>query len=209
MKIALHLGLGDAIACAPIVAKYAQQEKVIISSYAHNMVSVKSFFAGLNVEVVDEKEFSIEKADIKLGYYRDNNKDKYSNFIEWLYAQAEMDLSERELYCPIRKMNFKYTRLYETPPNYIFVHHDVNRKFIVNENVFLNNSAIVPMYDDESIINNASILYFAKEIHCIDSAFLHLAEALPTTGQLFYHKYARPHSEDYTKTFIKNWKTIE
>jgi hypothetical protein len=30
---------------------------------------------------------------------------------------------------------------------------------------------------------------------------------LPTSGKLFYHKYARDYSETYN--FIKDWKVIE
>lgn len=31
----------------------------------------------------------------------------------------------------------------------------------------------------------------AEEIHCVDSAFLHLVESVPTRGKLFFHGYAR------------------
>ena len=51
----------------------------------------------------------------------------------------------------------------------------------------------------------------AAEVHCIDSAVMHLAESLPARGKLFYHKYARPAGQ-YSAEVVtrrKEWTVIE
>lgn len=233
MKVAWNLGLGDAIACAAIVAKFSlahKDKKILVPSWKHNEVSVKSFFVNYpNIEIVilnagEDGYWEIE-ADLRLGHY-DHNFPKLDSedFVQWFYRQAGMDISEKDKHCPIKeaakkqKQNplFKYTGKYtglEMPMfpkgelwEYQFIHYDTERPFIDLKKTHPRLNAIMPN-KESSILSYSELLTNSKEIHCIDSSFLHLVECLPTTGKLFYHKYARPDSPDY-KYLKKDWTVI-
>lgn len=213
MRVACNLGLGDAISCAAIVAKFAldnQNKKIQVPCWERNLVSVKSFFVNYpNIEIVVLKEgedgFWQIGADLRLGHY-DHNYPQLPNedFVQWFYRQANFDINEKDKYCPIPKASKEFD---STKHTHIFVHDDLERNFKidmmrVNGNSFGATSPVFIKW--QSILINANWLVNAKEIHCIDSCFLHLAECLPTTGKLFYHKYARPDSPDY-KYLKKEW----
>lgn len=212
--VAWHLGLGDAIACAAIVAKLAKTEdRVVIPCWSHNKVSVKSLFVDYPNVVVrsdsDRGTFEGECKTMALGHY---NKDmpqlQGKDFVEWFYRQAGMDISEKEKYCPVKKAaekegQFNTVHIYGDK----ILHEDKERGFIINlpgmgrmRNVYEITKT------DKSILRYSEILSNYKEVHCIDSSFLHLAEALNVSGKKFYHKYARPESTDYN--YLKNWNVL-
>ncbi len=227
MKILWHLGLGDAIACAAIVAKYASENKVVeIPCWKHNEFSVKSFFVNHpNVKIQPIKEFDekigsefflewAKDANLKLGFYdhvrlvNQNPQLDSEDFIQWFYRQAGMPISEKDKFCPI----FEASKSAEKTPlgflnNYQFVHFDSERPYLKDLSKVNPSLDIVMPNKERSILSYVDILINAKEIHCIDSSFMHLVECLPTTGKLFYHKYARPNSVDY-KYLKKDWVVI-
>jgi hypothetical protein len=94
----------------------------------------------------------------------------------------------------------------------ILVHEDCERDFeIDHKRLSLQaTSRIVPgaapfLTDWRNVIRDA------KEIHVIDSAPMHLIELLPTTGKLFYHKYARAQSsrQHMDAVLRKEWTVLE
>lgn len=212
MKIVWHLGLGDAIACAAIVAKLATENNIVeIPCWKHNEISVKSFFVNHpNVKVIpfeDESSYlkwmgSFELTDLCLGYYSRFPQLQHEDFVQWFYRQARMNIEKKGMYCPIEKAA-NQGRMYISTKNIIY-HDDSERGFVIKNKK--HNS--VSLYRGEfSILTYHNLLLNAKEIHCIDSSFLHLVECLPTTGKLFYHKYARPNSPDY-KYLKKEWQIL-
>lgn len=220
--VAWHLGLGDAIACAAIVAKLAQSgEEVTIPCYVRNEVSVKSFFANypnVKIDLVHDntnKYYSFDKSvtSILLGHYNlDIPQLPDEDFVQWFYRQAGMDISEKEEYCPIKEAvahtsqcaRFDFDNL-----NIFFCHEDRERDFKINKDLIkterLFEVSAVPK--EGSILTYANSLIKAPQVHCIDSSFLHLAEALNVKGKKFYHKYARPNSTDFK--YLKGWEVIE
>jgi hypothetical protein len=207
MRIAIHLGLGDTIVCAPIIAKLAESHKeIIVPCWRHNLASVESFFVDLpNVIVkVITNHSELFDYEYRLGCYGDSQKKEGESFVDWFYRQAGMSQEERLKYCPLLKAS-RHAYQYEVfEEEYIFIHDDKKRGY----NISLNDKGCVkPTQISKSILGYAHLIKTAKEIHCIDSSFLHLSEALPTSGKLFYHKYARDYSETYN--FIKDWKVIE
>lgn len=220
MKVLWHLGLGDAIACAPIIAKLAgENDKVEIACWKHNHVSVKSFFINHSNVVVHPFETSNEMrvwaigVDLMLGCYNligncDQRHDE--DFVQWFYRIANLHILEKDKYCPILEASkTMFPKMNNTSPNAClsFIHDDPKRGFnIIGRNGM--RPYHDPIEDDKSILSYAGALISAAEIHCIDSSFLHLVEALPVRGKLFYHKYARPDSTDF-KSLKKPWKIIK
>lgn len=209
--IAWNLGLGDAIACAAIVAKLAETEDtVFVPAWAHNKASVKSFFVNHpNVVVRSESDRGTVKGKgetILLGHYNpDMPQLPDEDFVQWFYRQAGMDISEKEKYCPIKKAVEKMDVKLRDYPS-IFIHDDHSRGFKIT-----GVNGMRPYYDPKeqrySILEHASMLMNVKEVHCIDSSFLHLAEALNVPGKKVYHKYARPESTDFK--YLNGWEVYE
>lgn len=222
------MGLGDAIICAPIIAKHAAEnpnETIWVPAWVHNHESVKSFFVNYpNVSLIlfhNEQDYIrefVSQADIKLGFYNPELPQlRGENFIMWFYRQAQMTQADRWKWCPIQDAA---ELIVQIPSffngNHIFMHHDAKRRFIIDYayggiiNSFKKNVGIfhVEDYAAPSILGYVKMINQANEIHCIDSSFIHLAEALETTGKLFYHQYARPNSTDNYQ-FRKPWKTIK
>lgn len=221
--VAWHLGLGDAIACAAIVAKIAQSgEEVTIPCYVRNEVSVKSFFANypnVKIDLVHDntnKYYSFDKSvtSILLGHYNlDIPQLPDEDFVQWFYRQAGMDISEKEKYCPIKEASKSFPYERTNKEDLIFIHSDIIRGFEISLPEYLRGDNTGYRYTKPICINSESILRYSghltqsSEIHCIDSSFLHLAEALNVKGKKFYHKYARPNSTDFK--YLKGWEVIE
>lgn len=214
--IAWHLGLGDAIACSAIVNKLSNDYLVTIPCWEHNKISVESFFTGnhkVHIMVVENDRLLQEDSVtgnyynrvLRLGHY---NKDlpqlPGEDFVQWFYRQAGMTMEDKERYCPIKEAINSDHQVDMPKKGISFIHQDNERGFIINKP---NIEYVMPENIGGSILKYCSALQEAKEIHCIDSSFLHLVECLPVKGKKFYHKYARPESTDYK--YLKNWEVIE
>lgn len=205
MNIQTHCGLGDHIIMAPYIAEQSLTEKVVIPCYDHNIESVKSFYINHpNVSLVNEN--SAINWDIKLGHYSGEKQPKDVSFIDWFYDQLEIIRENILPFCPLLSASKRIGQHIVPVEDFIFVHDDPERGFnITNINTKLR---IIRPFKEGSILRYASLIEKAKEIHVIDSSFFHLCEALPTTGKLYYHQYARENSTNNYR-FIKEWEVIK
>lgn len=218
MKVEWNLGLGDAIICAPIIARLAtEHNEVYIPSWHSNIQSVESLFVNYpNVKVRPfcgnpdaYRENWMGNGDLKLGHENKNMPQlPDESFVQWFFRQAGMTEEERWKWCPIQKAAEsveQYEGAYEPFSQMIFVHEDQARGFVTKGTM---NKGVWPALNSgRSILAHVKALAECKQIHCIDSSFLHLAEAVETTGKLFYHQYARPNSTDNYK-FRKQWTIL-
>lgn len=205
LKVNINMGLGDMIIMAPYIAYLAQNNSVTIPSYEVNKESVKSFFIDYpNVNVVSYDP-SIAW-DINIGHTGDLTKKDDLNFIDWFYDQIGGTREEFLSYAPLEKASKRIGQYIVPSKDFIFIHDDPERRFYIKDPE--TKLEIIRPFKAGSILRYASLLYKAKEIHVIDSSFFHLCEALPTTGKLFYHINARPHSTTNYR-FIKDWEVIK
>lgn len=228
MKTIVHnLGLGDHIICAPIVARMASEtsDKVVLPCWVHNKQSVESFFVNYpNVFVVPiEKESQLKDFEpgLRLGHYSDIPRNDGEDFISWFYRQADFPLEERDKWCPLHSAaqvmsdSFvaigepdQFGRRFQDNSPFIFKHDDSTRGYVFRES----NPKSLPVYkphDKGSIFVWYHLIKTATEIHCIDSSFLHLADALPTTGRLYFHRYARSGDHNKNLALRKKWEILE
>lgn len=208
MNIQMHIGLGDHIIMAPFIALASEEEEnVIIPCYNHNIESVRSFYVNHpNVSIV-EPEYNIQWS-IKLGHYSDEKQPEDINFIDWFYRQLGTTREEYLPHCPLLEASKRIGQHIVPEEDFIFIHEDIEREFIIDRKRIASELRVIIPFKEGSILRYASLLYKAKEIHCIDSSFFHLCEALPTTGKLFYHINARPNSTTNYR-FIKEWEVIQ
>lgn len=215
MKVIMHLGLGDAIVTTPIIAWLAQTKgEIEIPCWIHNLTSVQSFFVNYpQVTIIpfgNETEMLIWGAHtgLRLGHYGESKQRPDEDFAQWFYRQAGLDIGLKHIYDPIPLAAKESVQFTTANGDYNFIHDDAKREFEINSKHINREYFIIRPMTAETIFSYSDIICKAKEIHCIDSSFLHLAESLPTTGKLFYHKYARQGSEDY-KYLTKKWEVIE
>lgn len=202
MKYVLwHLGLGDAIICAGLIAALIKQhEKLILPVKPENMVSVKAIFKNFpNVEffeLTNDEMASLfflratEEQSIRLGWYGDEDPREGESFDAWFYRQAGVDFNARWDLNPLRD----YIGDNDTvgPKTYAFIHDSFERGFNIPRNKIYTPFEVVPKIHPSGILHYAKAIRNAAEIHVIDSAFLHLVESLPTMGKLYLHRYPRP-----------------
>jgi hypothetical protein len=219
MKVLYHLGLGDAIATAAIIAKLAKENDIVeIPCWEHNDVSVTSLFVDFPNVIV--KLFSSETdllawgqdADLKLGHYGESPKLPQEDFVQWFYRQANFNLLHKNQHCPINnRISLSH---YEEIPDYllraeiVLYHDDNNRGFIIPRKSHGQSLVVSVSKTEGTVLVWTDLLQQAAEIHCIDSALIHLVECTHTKAKLHYHKYARPNSPDY-KYLQKKWEVIE
>jgi len=214
--IALHLGLGDLIITSGLVNFLSKTEKVMIPCWERNYGNVKSFFAdNKNVEIRvisgdNEVEHYASQVDsIRVGQFVHNRtEDKgHLHFSELFYSDAGVDYKERYDSCPLLEQSKKLTQFEST--NDVFVSNYGSIGLCKLDEKYLSGKKIEYPKLSVPILVYADFLYKAKEIHVIESAFRELVEQLPTTGELFYHKYARPGSGSLPLNIRKKWTVLE
>ena len=67
--------------------------------------------------------------------------------------------------------------------------------------------AVMEPWVTPRITDWTGVMACAEEIHCIDSAPMHLVESVPTCGKLFFHRYARKATTH--ATLRKNWEVLD
>jgi hypothetical protein len=218
-----NLGLGDAIICnglvrtlaAPMVP-YARRE-IVLPCWERNLPTVRHMFSDLpNVHVVTvehdgqgvlEPGFGRELLSIGINYHGPINHDQWDKCF-YDRAGVPFDAKWSKFFVPSNPQSL-------VPPvtPYALIHDDPERGFDIDfdrcgelPHYALGTSLCSPLLTDwRDYIRNAA------EIHCIDSSVMHLAELLPTTGKLYYHKYARAkgNRQHTDAVFRKPWVVLE
>jgi hypothetical protein len=219
-----NLGLGDHIICNALVRHY-EHEYGLINLFAkhHNVASVKAMFYGLDVNVIGVRDDAEVEEIIK----RNSGHKVYrigctgegwktigpETFDEVFYRQAGIPFERRW-------SGFKYEitptapheRMYcDGSEKFIFIHDDFGRGFNIRPEYYKRDKKILTPKKGmtENVLMWDRFLHSAEEIHCINSSFLLLADSIPTTGKLFYHKYARNEGEFCNPKLKKDWQVIE
>lgn len=210
----LHQGMGDQIICCGLVRAYAKiQDAITLICKIADYESVVAMYSDVkNIKVLpvrDEGEArsfaaACEGEVLKLGLFGNDPFD-INNWDREFYRQAGVDFEAR--WNDFQPMTFFRLRpAYESP--FQFLHDDASRGFELDQRRF-------PQYDrqfkpskefSKNILDYLPTIHGASQIHVIDSCFLCLADTVPTTGRLVFHKYARPGGRQ--PTLKKNWEIL-
>jgi hypothetical protein len=221
-----HLGLGDAIIRNGLVRWLAREnpDKTLMLPcwMGVNEASVRHMFSDLkNVQVNAPPLYGLEELLI-IGMGGSAHKD--GNLIynpRW----GEVQPFDRAFYEFAGVPFDAKWNLFHVPEDgrgtgcggvpVILFHEDPERGFLIDRSRLTEGvrCPVIPVHIDRRpprITDWKRMIREAAEIHCIDSAVMHLAELLPTTGKLFYHKYARPAAERHSDAvFRKPWTVLE
>lgn len=201
-----HLGLGDALLCNGLVRVLNKTfENIVLPAWAHNIETVRFMFRdlpGITVVPVDfdgMNDFGKGERIMKLGHYAEAIEGYApfdpAKFDQEFYRQSGVDFECR---WSMFKADWAERKDVLGIHPMAFLHEDEERGFKINKQciydkfkgqVYLPNKSGAKTFWD-----NVWCLQLAKEVHCINSSFLILADSLPEVpGQkLFLHHYARP-----------------
>ena len=206
LYIYTHLGLGDIIICNGLIRHVSKLNPLrqIFLICPQKFITSVSFMvkdiSNLKLLIMDDGEAHELLDDmpdndkIYVGHHNlsstpSNSFDEsfYNQLgipfkMRWTNFKVERDI-ERE--CSLRE------QLRLTPNEYIFIHDDPSRNFIINPE-FIESKTLPRISPSTQYTNNIfdyiSILEGAKEIHCIDSCFRLLADSvLPNRDHLYFH----------------------
>lgn len=188
-----NLGLGDALICNGLVRWLARTREMVVPSYEHNFPTVSHMFSDLpNVHVhivVGDSPQPLEGNDmLSIGI----NAKGFGEDPQWdrqFYTLAGVPFDAKWDYFHVPETGDEL-QAYDRP--FQLIHDDDARDFVIPRariSPTLRRLRIAPQRP--CLTDWRNVIRDADEIHCIDSSVLHMAELMPTTGQLFYHKYAR------------------
>lgn len=207
-----NLGLGDAIIQNGLVRTLAKERDVIIPCYKHNLPTVAHMFSDLSnvlVRPVNEEGPKIPLCDVlSIGI----NNPAWGTNLQWdqafyEFAGVPFDAKWNAFFVPHSDT--------EIPPAmrsaFLLMHDDTLRGFDIDVTRLPRGLPIAKVTGAALLTDWRRWLLMAEEVHCIDSSFMHLAELMPTTGKLFYHKYARAKgSRQHTDAVLrKTWTVYE
>lgn len=208
--LAQHLGAGDLLICQGLTRQLAKQHDILnIPVWKHNLALARHLYEdcdNIKFMCVDSQAQMLDvvakNGAIKLGMYAGEPWDP----LHWdreFYRQAGVDFSERW-------SGFMIPNLPEIAGigSFAFLHQDVARGYVACHYEAPENCVTVTPSGYDSILDYIPYIRAAKEVHCIDSAFLCLVDSLPQrNGQkLYFHKYARP--QGIAPTLRREWKVL-
>lgn len=211
-----HLGLGDHLICNGLVRFIAERERVKLFCKTQNEFNLKLMYSdNSNIEIIGVyNDFEAEKIAnnhpkyIRLGVGLNHNypgeMEKYWDKVFYYQIGIDFDHSWK---------SFKYNKStsQNSIPNepyvllcnqgsdgidrldYSVIDHRLQKKYSNNGNFF----------------DNIELIQNAKEIHCINSSYIHLIDRIETSRdtKLVYHKnFMYKNHSDFT--LKKNWVII-
>lgn len=220
------MGLGDHIICNAIVRHLAKEDTVIVPVKKHYEASVKFMFSDEhNIRVMPfsrDKEAdkycrNMTKRGVKviwngnIGPARATWEKSNSNWDCRFYEQVNLDFNLRWEGFKLPDNNFDWKKLFHLrfpniePSDYIFLHNISSTGIKKIDEALLKHDIIFA--PDIKFTNNffdyVGLLENAKEVHCIDSSFLCLADSLDLKCDLHYHAYAK--DIHHGPTLKNNW----
>lgn len=203
-----HLGLGDALICNGLVRTLAPRYwHVYLPAKPHNVAAIRAMFSDLPHVVVlpiaDDTDCdrltasfvrNIDVHVVGLGNYAarpacSGGTWDVAHWDDAFYVQAGLSPE-------LRWSAFAIGGLRTIWPDYrdsghIFLHDDPERGYIAR--LYHYDGCTIRPRPDRPFWDWRAPLEYAREIHCIDSCFLHLADLVPCAASRYvWHKYARP-----------------
>jgi hypothetical protein len=223
-----HLGLGDIIVCNAIVREKAMKyDHVLVPCYMHNEDSVRAMFRDVgnlaayfvfedgsgdmfHPEKILRGEVAMEAIDVVcLNASNPEWHTQPDSFDKKFYRLAGIPFEQRwsGFHAPCENQ----LPIPEEP--FVLVHDDAPRGYAAtrfNADKYPKDWIIIPVHKvSKSITDWIQRIEYAEEIHCINSAFLHLVESLYPTGKLVYHRYARDDGLMHQPDMRHPWNIID
>lgn len=202
-----HLGLGDAIICNGLVnnlSNYFLKINLIANKQFHEQLDyLYEENSSVNIiseypEVVNNLDKFVENLAINTGLkvLRVSQLKSGKPFYREFYKSVNLPYrySYNKFYLPedTKRQHILKNHLIETyqanPLQYALVHKDSS---IDSYNLEITNKSQILVEKESDQFNNIflykDVIKDAKEIHCVNSSFVHLVDRVDTGAKLFYH----------------------
>ena len=196
-----NLGLGDIILCNGLVRNVCKKyEQVGIFTKPMYYKSVSFMFRDIkNLEILSfddaEAERFLAKIPKECKYFVGTQLTNRYTFDESFYRLIGLNFLKRwSDFHFIRDLENEKTLFENLAPKepYAFIHDDIKRGFLINENYIDKNLIKFRPPCNDNIFLYTMFLEKATEIHCMDSCFKHIADSLNLENvKLYYHLYVR------------------
>jgi hypothetical protein len=214
-----HLGLGDHIICNGIVRHFSEKSSIDLLCKKQNLTNIKLMYSDnpdINVmEVSDDNEARVlcdRSQCLRIGFCTGAlfYSDKVWDEMFYTHANLPFEYSWSKFFYPRnnQKENEAFNRLAPFDKEYAFVHSTGSDNVDCIDYSAINPKlTIIESNRDIDLFSHRKIIEEAKEIHCINSSFIHLIDRINLKGQLFYHKNfkLKPFSDF---TLKHNWNII-
>ena len=212
-----HLGLGDHIMCCSLIRELSKKyETISLFVKKHNYFSVKNMFDDLNISLItvnndsEVRKFISGKNNVlKIGHeFLDEHKNLDISFYEQLGYNINLKWTEFHVNRNHEKEKELFQHFYIKEKEYIFVHEDINRKYIINKNFLPQGYPHIRPEADltNNIFDYLYLIENAKEIHCIPSSFMFIVDCMKIkTEKNVVHKYSRPYIGVDVPTLNNEW----
>lgn len=204
-----NLGLGDAIICNGLVRALAESGRlIIVPAWPRNLESVANMFADLaNVKVIfapnGDKRYTEKGIEtLSIGIHGTPYEGSSSeSFDQHFYRRAGLPWEYR-----YSKFKLPPNNPQRTVPRYAFalIHGQASDGARIDpDRIDSDRLQIhVECHLDSPLAAWVDTIAAASSIHCLDSAFIHLVESVPSTDNLFFHSYARPNFFQLRKPWV-------
>jgi len=214
-----HAGLGDAIICNGMVNYLSNYfSKIRVGSLPQTFKQLEFLYSdNKKIDVFEYKKNNEIYKGNKHHVLRVGFEKNYGNFNLSFYEQLNLSYEISFDYFHIPNDESRVDEIYIHLLNYFGVSGDyilIHRSSSYGEvDLEIENSLPkVFVEKDTDIFKNiflyTKLIQMAKEIHCVDSSFLHLVERVDTQAELFFHAY-KTQNQITEKLFLKKkWNII-
>ena len=213
-----HLGLGDHIICNGLINEISRYKNIYLICKLQYYKNIRYLYReNNNVKVIPltkvmTRSIKSEKKISKLLSFFLFTKINYIGFQqeegdyfdELFYKQANIDFKYRYMsfYVPndsenmINIPNSKFRLIHKESS---LGNYDLNIKSDDLINIFVSKEL------GKNIFSYIDLIKSAQEIHCVDSAFIHLVDSLKLSNSLYFHDVRK---DKYKFNFNNKWKII-
>jgi hypothetical protein len=226
-----HQGLGDHLICNGIYREYSRNYTrvfiTITQKYKRELSVMLKDISNITFLVIPNRRSWTTTRIIQLfarlfrirvlglGSYGNNFFPPNVRFDKNFYDQASLPFTLRWVSFKVNRSrdieNYLYQILECDKSDYIFLHEDISRNFIIDRNKLPKNMNIIePKMDMNkyNLVDYSKVIENAKEIHVIESSFAAYIETLLVDMPLYAHRYSRGHAlNDFRHefTYKKPW----
>jgi len=220
LYLCTHYGFGDYVICYGLVRELSKiYDNIYLFAIPHrsslHIDNIKRLYSSIeNVQIItdDPKNY---KDVFYLGYEKfaeHIKKDPHTSFAKFFYDQAGVPLSilwdnfyfKRN----IKKEKEIYKRLGLENEDYIFLHDDPVRGFVINRKYINPGIKVIHLVDleDISILDTLYLVEKSKEVHCYTTGLVSFIDQMNIKhDNLNMHKYLRP--LEYDQPILRlTWK---
>lgn len=213
-----HLGLGDTIICNGMINFLSNHFEKIVLPTKKNIINQIRFLYSENkkievIEISDEKEIYNSKYEVlRVGFEKNFGKFNIS-----FYNQLDLPYEYSFKYFNIPENKLKTDQLFR----HLLEVYSIEKEFQLVHNTssygkvdlkLNDNLKVVYVEKNTDIFQNiflyTELIKFAKEIHCIDSSFLHLVERVNSSADLYFHPIKKNGQVSEKLYLLKDWNII-